>query len=444
MTGRVVVVGAGLAGLTAALRLRQHGQEVVVLEAADRIGGRLLRQEIAGVPVDGGGAWVGPTQDRVHALLDELGLETVPTYDDGKHLSRLAGRIRTRSGSLPPLSALALADALVAQLRLDRLTRHVDGPRAAALDTRTIGEWIDRHVRTHGARTLIRIGVATTTGKDPADVSLLAFAAHVRSAGGLIQLLGVRGAAQDARIVGGAVSVCERLAATLEPGSLRLESPVLGIDQSEAGVRVRRAKGDVDADAVVVAIDPARCRTIEFGTALPSDRRRLQERWSMGSGIKFHIAYERPFWRTAGLSGQFLADDGLVRITFDATPDPDGRGVLVGFLGEPFADEPRLLAPAARETRAERVADELSRVFGPEAARPLDYVEQDWRAEQFLDGCVPALPTGVLSVAGDAASKPWARVHWAGAESSEIWEGHMDGAVRSAERAATAIAASPA
>jgi monoamine oxidase len=195
MSGCVVIVGAGLAGLTAARRLRQQGREVIVLEAADRIGGRLVRQEVAGVPVDGGGAWVGPTQDRVLALLDELGLEAAPTYDDGKHLARLGGRIRARSGPAPPLNPLALADALLAQLRLDRLAHHVEGARARALDARTIGQWIDRHVRTHGARTLLRIGVATTTGKEPAEVSLLAFTAHVRSAGGVAQLLGVRGAA---------------------------------------------------------------------------------------------------------------------------------------------------------------------------------------------------------------------------------------------------------
>ncbi len=436
----MVVVGAGLAGLTAARRLQQRDFEVVVLEASDRIGGRLLRQEVAGVPVDGGGAWVGPTQDRVLATIAELGLQTAPTYDDGRHLLKLEGRMRARAGSLPPLGLLGLVDAAVAQARLDRVARRRERS-SAGLDTQTVGDWIDGSVRTHGARTLLRVGVSATTGVDAHDVSLLAFAAHVRAAGGIAQLLGVRDAAQDARIEGGAVSLCEGLERALGPGVVHRKAPVLSIRQEAGRTTVRTGDGQIDAHDVVLAVDPRGCASIDFGPGLPSARRELQDRWVMGSGIKFHVAYERAFWRDAGLSGQFFSDDGFVRITFDATLDDDGPGILVGFLGDALSDDRVLLGPAAREARATRIAHELGSVFGPDALTPLDYVEQDWRAEPFVEGCVPAIPVGVLSAVGDAVARPWGTVHWAGAESSPVWEGHMDGAVRSAERVAAEIAA---
>jgi monoamine oxidase len=94
----VMVVGAGLSGLVAAYRLRHAGRRVLVAEAAGRLGGRLMNQQVAGAVVDGGGAWVGPTQPRVLALLRELGLETVPTFDRGRHLLRLNGQVPGRNG----------------------------------------------------------------------------------------------------------------------------------------------------------------------------------------------------------------------------------------------------------------------------------------------------------------------------------------------------------
>lgn len=439
-----LILGAGLAGLTAAHRLRQSGCDVVVVEASARVGGRLLRQQAAGAVVDGGGAWVGPTQHAVLGLLGELGLHTTPTYNDGRHLFRLRGATRARAGDLPPLPPLALADAALALARLDRLARRL--PRKAdALDRTTVGAWLDQHVRTHGARTLLEIAVGTTTGAAAHELSLLAFTTHVRSAGGMQQLVGVRGAAQDSRVVGGAVSMCERLVERIGRHRVHLSSPAVAVEQREDAAVVRIAGGQADyaARKIIVAMDPACCAGIDFGPALTEAPRWLHRTWTMGSGIKFHVAYPTPFWRRFGLSGQAFADDGLVRIVFDATPgEHDGPGVLAGFLGAPLADEFEQLAPGARADRAARVISDLTRLFGPAAASYLDYVEHDWRAEPYLAGCVPALRPGVISASGADPLRPFGRVHWAGAETAHVWEGHMDGAVRSGEHAATQIAGS--
>lgn len=440
---RVVVIGAGIGGLTAALRLRQGGAEVTVVEAAERIGGRLMRQQIAGLDVDGGGAWVGPTQDRIHALLAELGLSTAPTYDAGRHLFRFGGRTRARGGKLPALPLRALLDLALAQYRLDRLARRLPAdpaaPAARELDGASVADWADRHLRTAAARDLLAIAVGANFGCRLEEMSLLAFAEHIRGAGGLEQLSGVRGAAQDARIVGGAVGVCERLAERLERPVV-LGSPVRGIAQDGGGVRLALDGGSIEADRAVLAVDPAAAAAIDFGGALEPRRARLHEDFVMGSGIKFHIAYESPFWRERGMSGQLLADEGFVRLTFDATPPGSEAGILVGFLGEAVNGPEPLLEPGNRDGRAAAVAREVEAAFGP-APAPLDYVEQDWRAEPFLGGCVPALPPGVLSRAGAGAHDPLGRLRFAGAERSDVWEGHMDGAVRSAERAAAEILA---
>ena len=437
-----VVIGAGLSGLTAATRLQTTGRDILVLEAADRIGGRLLRQTIAGVPVDGGGAWVGPTQRRVKALLHEVGLTLRPTHVDGRDVVRLKGTVRAGRGPVPPVPLHALADAGLAIAQLELMARLLPS-RSQRLDANTFGQWMRRRVRTHGARTMLEVAVGATTGSSVDDVSLLAVASMIRSAGSFHQLTGVRGAAQDARVVGGSVSLCERLADRLGPNRVRLGAAVTAVEQSGDKVTVRTV-GDrtVAAKRVILAVDPATCARIDFGPGLPTGRRRLHDTFAMGSGIKFHLAYPFPFWRHRGFSGQAITDDGLVRILFDATPGPGGPGLLVGFLSDFTAassSDEQLMAFANSTARAARIAVEVERLFGSAPAAPIDYCEHDWRAEVHLSGCVAAPAVNVLTAAGPATSRPSGRLHWAGAESADAWSGYMDGAVSSGERAAAEV-----
>ncbi len=439
------MIGAGLAGLTTAHRLTAAGRTVQVLEAAGRIGGRLLRQHVAGIAVDGGGAWVGPSQRRVLALIKELGLTTVPTYCGGRQQFLVDGRVRSSRTWLPAASPFTLAAVGVATLRLDAMAK-VLPLRAATLDQITVGTWLRRHAPNHGARTLIEIAVGATTGSGVDDVSLLAFVAHVRAAGGFHQLTGVRGAAQDARIAGGAVGICEGLATRIGDHSIRLNSPVVAVEHHARHAEVRIQGGQsIRAERVVVAVDPATCARIDFGALLNTARRSLHRTFTMGSGIKYHLAYPTPFWRHHGLSGQTYAEDGLARLTFDATPDPSGPGILVGFLGS-FAgaelDDGEALFAREPDRRAERVLADLVRFFGSACARPLEYIEQDWRIEPHLSGCVPAARPGVLTAAGPDTAAPTGRVHWAGAEASDVWEGHMEGAVHSADRVVAEVMSS--
>src|SRR5687768_9845071 len=126
MDADVVIVGAGLAGLTAARDLRAAGREVVVLEARDRVGGRTVNQDIGdGKIVEAGGQWIGPTQDRLAALARDLGIGTFPTYTAGENVIEWSGRIRRHKGVIPKINPAVLADFGQAQLRLDRMARSV-------------------------------------------------------------------------------------------------------------------------------------------------------------------------------------------------------------------------------------------------------------------------------------------------------------------------------
>ncbi|MGI8939249.1 MAG: flavin monoamine oxidase family protein [Iamia sp.] len=445
----VVVVGAGLAGLAAARDLRRAGRSAAVVEARDRVGGRVVNHRFAdGTEVEIGGQWVGPTQDRVLALSAEVGADTFPTYDTGDLLTVRDGKVirhRSPTFGLPPA---AVAEIAVSQPRLDRLAARVDLERpwatrgAEALDGQTFETWIRRHHRSATARRFWRLAVEAVFACEPRDLSLLHVAFYLRSGGSLDRLLGTHRGAQQDRIVGGSVVLAEGLAEQLRDQGveLRLAAPVRAIDQGDDGVVVRHDGGEVRARRAVVAVPPALAARVDWSPSLPARRDQLLQKMPMGSVTKCLVVYDEPFWRADGLCGQVASLDDAVTITFDNTPPDEGApGVLVAFLGVDHARRASELSARERELVVTRA---LTRFFGPRASSPVDYAERDWAAEEWTRGCYGAhMAPGVWSSFGDLLREPWGRVHWAGTETAAVWNGYMDGAVRSGERAATEVLA---
>lgn len=440
----VVVVGAGLAGLTAARIVSEAGARVHVLEAGDRVGGRTLTQELAGDGIDLGGQWIGPTQERITNLLHELGLETFNQWSEGRKVMAFGDTLSSYSGAIPALPMLSLLDLQWAITRLERLSRRVpldrpmDAPRAAEWDRITVEAWMRQHVRTREAHLALEGAFRAIFAAAPRDLSLLHVLFYVHSGGGLVRLVAIKGGAQQARIIGGAQQISVRLAERLQ-GRITLNSPVHAIAQDSDCVTVHSGTGKYQAQYVVVAIPPVLAGKIEWPSGLSIGRRVLHDYVPMGKVLKCVLAYQRPFWRDAGFSGEVVGNGDFVQVVFDDTPANHTYGALVGFA---LGDAAQRWSDRTRGERARAFRDELARFFGPQAQTPLAYVEKDWTVEPWSRGCyVGLMPPGLLTAHGNAVRAPIGRIHWAGTETALRWNGYMDGAVESGERAAEEILA---
>lgn len=434
-----MVVGAGFSGLTAARELTKLGHNVAVLEGRDRVGGRSYTTTLAGVPVDLGATFVGPTQDAVLALAAELGCDTVPTYCRGKNLIQWHDRVRSYRSTIPKLSLIELFDVSRIQWRFDRLCRLIPvtdtwaAPAAHRLDQKSLEGWLRAVHAGASTRNLMAIMARVTWGCEPEEVSMLHAVRYIKAAGGLGPMLDVKGGAQQDRFPGGTQQIALRMAEELGDKVITGD-PVRAITRVGTGFSVHTDGSRRSAAAVVVAIPPAHRGTITFDPALPDGYDDLVSAWPQGNLSKAYAAYDTPFWRADGRSGEALSDQGPVFITFDVSPGDDGPGVLLG-----FADA-RTFDPLPSAVRRDRALGCFATLFGDAALSPTDYLDHCWGAEEFAaGGPTAAVPPGAWTRHGRHLRAPVDGIFWAGTETADAWTGFLDGAVRAGQRAAVEV-----
>ena len=451
LTADVIVVGAGLAGLTAARAIAAAGRSVLVLEARTRVGGRVLNHPLDLTRyTELGGMFTGPTQDRIQALAQAMGVDTFPTYNTGNNVFYGPRGREEYANNTPlgtaPVDPVVDPDIILAVSELDNMSTSVpvDAPWTASSaddwDRQTLDAWL--RANTSGNSEFLAVTSAATEaifGCEPRELSLLytlfyiAASGNEQNVGTFERNFNTAGGAQESRFVGGAQTIALRVADQLGT-RVSLNTPVTRIEQSFTRATVYSNGHRCFAQRVIVAIPPTLAGRIQYDPPLPPLRDQLTQRMPQGSLMKFEAIYDTPFWRSQGLSGQAVSENGPVKVTFDTSPADGSLGILMGFIG---GHEARYWENQPEADRRAAALGNLAAYFGNQALSPRDVVEFNWSAEVWNRGCpVAVLGPGTLTDFGAVLRTPVGRIYWAGTETSTFWNGYMDGAVRSGERAA--------
>jgi monoamine oxidase len=436
-------VGAGLSGLCAASELAKRGVSCVVIEARDRVGGRMVRQPVIEDGwIDLGGQWVGPTQTAILEVVKSLGISTFDSYVEGSTVLYYAGARSVISGSLAPVNPLPAipgvteGDLVAAQKlsdQLDQLATTVNiaqpwlTPNAAALDNQTVTNWLDANTSSAFAKFLVGSSVSGN-GDDPDEISML-FLLYENATSPQAE------EPEKWLLHGAAGQIPPRLAAALGDRVI-LGQPVFEIAQGASGVTITTEGAIYSGQYAIVAVPPYLAGAISYQPAMPAMRLQLTQRYPMQTVIKNACIYPTAWWREEGVSGTALSQLPAC-LTADSSP-PSGRpGILTSFFSGPGAVA---LETKSLAERRQTAISNLVTYFGPRAANPSQYIEANWPAEQWSGGAFNGfLGPGVLSTFGPALRAPVGRIHWAGTETATEWAGYFDGAVRAGQDAASEV-----
>jgi monoamine oxidase len=417
----VVVVGAGLAGLACALELERRGFRVVVVEARDRVGGRVLTSREAfegGRYAELGAEFLRSGDTAMRSLARGFRLVLEPASEGDPVVYRRQRRWRHAQFATPAVRA----DVARYEQRLTDLGRSPD----RALDKRSALSLIRELRLRDRARFLVEHELRDTFGAEPENVSLLFLVQQHRLDRGK-QLL---------RLRGGAHRLPAAMASRLR--DVRLETPAQRVERRRSGVTVVAGGEELDADWSVLAVPVPILAAIEFQPELPPRLAAAAERLRYGNVVRTLLQYERRFWRKRGESGAILTDLSFQTAWEAVVGRPGGPGILATYTS---GRNGLLHGTIGRRSRTLLGADEVDDVYPGSRALYLSGDTWAWHTDGWSRGSRAVFGPGQMTRYWDVLQRPVGRV-WLAGEHADAYAGTMEGAVRSGRRVAVAIAGS--
>lgn len=418
---KVIVIGAGVSGLTAARDLAVGGADVTVLEARDRIGGRTWTADVAGARIDLGGSWIhGP---RHNPLADEARRAGLTWANDGVWGTGLTVFIEGEGWAPTDVATTLVAtqhdfDPDEAADALADTASYTDAADWYVADRRLVGRQAD--VARFG---ILWLEAALNIAGVPARVSVAGTAGYELHAGGNVM------------ISGGYIKLVEHLAAGLE---IRVEERVLSVDHGDERCEVTSATGVHECDRVVVSVPLTvlQRRMITFNPGIP-DHEASADRLAMANLEKAVFRFERRFWPEASRRMTFVSDDRRFPTWIDTTHHA-GLPTLMAFYN-PLVT-PGMLERSLDERAA--MALDVLRTMIPETPDPIAVHMTDWTGDPLANGSYSYVPVGGTQADMRQLGRPASGVlFFAGEHTVPTWFGTVHGAFASGRRAAAEILA---
>jgi monoamine oxidase len=439
----IVIIGAGFAGIAAGKKLQETDKKFVIVEARERIGGRVNTVTLSsGAMVDLGAQWIGPTQHHIWKWVKESKTETYDTYDSGKNILSWKNKISTYTGTIPKIDPISLIDLGFAIEKINKLCKEIPleapwtHPKAKEFDSITLYSWIEKNMFTKKAKHLFNIGVETVFAAESHEISFLHALFYCHSGDNMEALISIANGAQQTLLKGGTQGLLQKIAAPFQD-KIYFNNPVHKIKQEDNGLTVETENLIIQAKKCISTLPPALLSSIRFSPILPQRKAQLIQRVPMGAAMKCFCIYEIPFWRKHGFSGQIVSDTSPVKVTFDCTDAATDKGVLLVFVE---GNNARNFIELPESERKEKVLSELVKYLGEDAKKILEYKDKCWTEEEYSRGCYAGnMPTGVMTQFGKSLREPFMHLHFAGTETAMRWNGYMDGAIESGFRAADEV-----
>ncbi len=437
-TNDVIIVGAGFSGLAAGLKLRELGITSIIIEAQDRVGGRTKTEFLPdGTQIDLGGQWIGPTQNRMYELVGKYDIKTFNTiaegsptiqFEEGRFIENLPREVQNLLEKVDDLAKIVNVD------------KPWETPDSEKLDHETFRTWLEKNSDSKEVASFVgRILAGGLLSANSGEVSVLQMILYIATGNGTAILLGMHGGAQQDRLIGGPQYVAKCMAEEFGLENIYFNHKIEKIEYSDDIVEATVSSGKrFRGKKVILAIPPVLANKLIFEPALPALKSRMLKQILPGSALKFHAIYSSPFWREKGISGVTNSNFGFITESVDNSIPNNKKGIITFFA---YGDEANILRSKEVDERKELLLSDLATLLGNEAKSPESFIEFDWDNESNTLGCFSGhfVPGGIVNY-GMSLRENVKSIHWAGTETSTVWNGYFEGAIHAGEREAQKIA----